>query len=156
MSTIVPVTFQGEPVEYVIDGELVPVVAGFDQTGKLHMMRDAHDRRLARIPASECDHAGATWSSSLALICLRCGAPLFLPPRLLAHLPADVLNRMHEIWIAAGWPEWTSDAECTRNHWWTNECWHIVEHPLFAALGGIPVRRDRRSHYNAACIAQEQ
>lgn len=98
---------------------------------------------LARetVPPEQCDHTGYSYSANIALRCGKCGSPLFVPGRFLARRPAAEIARMHQLWRAAGWPEWHNGA------WLLNEHWTLVQHPLFTALGGLPVREDRLALY---------
>jgi len=143
MDTITATIIDHEPVEFLIDGFNIPVVVGFGPNGELQTAADLARRQ--RIDPAGCDHAGSTWSSNLAMRCPRCGAAMFLPPRLLAYLPAATISAMDLLWSAAGWPEWYGQA-------WSilPEHWTIVEHPLFAHCGGIPVRHDRTEKYHEA------
>lgn len=120
-----------EPVEFEFDGVVIPVVVGFNRDGSFQTAADLAAR--ARVDPATCDHAGASWSSNLAMRCQRCGSPMFLPPRLLAYLPAETIAAMDELWIAAGWPDWRGEA------WHVNDHWTLHQHPLFDHVGGIPV-----------------
>jgi hypothetical protein len=56
---------------------------------------------------------------------------------------------MHELWCAAGWPEWISSNGA--GHWnAATEYWRIIAHPLFTVTGGIAVRNDRAELFVAA------
>lgn len=120
-----------EPVEFESDGIVIPVVVGFSRDGSVVTAADLAAR--ARVDPAKCDHAGASWSSNLAMRCQKCGSPMFLPPRLLAYLPAVTIAAMDVLWSAAGWPEWRGEA------WHINEHWTLHQHPLFDHVGGIPV-----------------
>lgn len=87
---------------------------------------------------SACDHAGAGWSDNIELRCARCGAQMFLPPRVLANLPAETIEEMYRLWRLAGWPSYSG-----RRWHYDAERWTLLDHPLFVALGGLPVRLDR-------------
>jgi hypothetical protein len=139
-----------EPVEFIFDqaelgqAELssvtIPVVVGFNPDGTFQTAADLARRQ--RIDPADCDHAGATWSSNIALRCPKCGSPMFLPPRLLARLHGSVIAAMDAIWSAAGWPEWHGES-------WSiiPDKWTIMSHPLFDHCDGIPVRNDRLEQY---------
>ncbi|MBN1954826.1 MAG: hypothetical protein JW900_07225 [Anaerolineae bacterium] len=120
------------------DHLVAPLAQAFDPHG--HVIRVAPDRTPAK-----CDHAGAVYSCQLDMGCPRCGARMFLPPRFLANLEADVIEAMHNCWGDAGWP-WYSGGR------WTTvggiqpdgtATWTVLPHPLFAMVGGIPVRHDK-------------
>ena len=130
-NTITAKFVEHEPVEFEIDGIVIPVVVGFNRDGSFQTAADLAAR--ARVSPATCDHAGASWSSNLAMRCPKCGMPMFLPPRLLAYLPAETIAAMDVLWSAAGWPEWRGEA------WHVNELWTLHQHPLFAHVGGIPV-----------------
>lgn len=132
-----------EPVEFVIDGITIPVVVGFNRDGTFQTERELANKRQ-RVDPADCNHACASWSTNISTYCPDCGAAMFLPPRLLAYLPGDVLAEMDELWSAAGWPEWHGES------WHVNDYWRIVEHPLFDHCGGLPVRIDREFHYAEA------
>lgn len=145
MSTITIKFVDDEPEELNINNQTVPIIIGLDTHGAL-TAADLAQRQLTN-PA-DCDHAGSRWSDNLALRCPRCGAPLFLPPRLLAQLNASTLTAMHALWVAAGWPLWRGETWAA----WP-EHWTIEPHPLFAHTGGIAVRNDRLDQFRA--VAQE-
>jgi hypothetical protein len=86
----------------------------------------------------DCDHAGQMWSSDLDVCCRHCGAPLFLPPSVLAHMPIETINSMCALWCAAGYPPFLAGRWLIEADYWT-----ILEHPLFAHLGGLPWSNDR-------------
>ena len=136
--TVTAVDGDGQPAEFVVGDRTIPVVVGWGPDGSLITLRDLGLRQLRDSVA--CDHKGVTWSSELAMQCPHCGAEMFLPPRLLAYLPASSITAMHALWAAAGWPAWRWD----NTGWRTNERWAIMEQPLFAHCGGIAVRHDRR------------
>jgi len=116
----------------------VPLVVAFDRHGKpVDLVGD--------ITPENCDHKGATWSSNLDMRCPRCGSRLFLPPRLLAYLPEEVIEVMHALWAASGWPEFHGGSDPGWSI--TPEHWTLTEHPLFAHVGGLPVRTDRAEVY---------
>ena len=129
-----------EAVEFVMATNVIPVVVGFNPDGSFLTARELVQRAL--IAPSHCDHAGATWSSNLAMRCPQCGSSMFLPPKYLAHRPAATISAMDLLWSAAGWPEWGTDA-------WRilPERWTIEAQPLFDHCGGLPVREDRRVQY---------
>ena len=114
----------------------VPIVTAFDRDGKPVPLR-------GDLEPEQCDHAGASYSASLALRCPRCGIPMFLPPRKLAHLPGDIVDVMHDLWAAAGWPEWWRDGWHYKPEYWT-----MTEHVLFP--DGLPVCNGRLSLWQLA------
>jgi hypothetical protein len=119
----------------------VPLVVAFDRHGKPADL-------VGDVEPEKCNHAGATWSSCLDLRCPRCGSRLFLPPRLLAYLAEDVIERMHAAWCAAGWPEFRGGG----NPGWRilPDKWTICDDlPDFDHIGGLPVRHDRLATFQA-------
>lgn len=135
-----------EEVEFVIDDTVIPLVVGFNADRSCQTGRDLAERSR-RDPAT-CDHTGANWSPCLDMRCPRCGATLFLPPRLLAQLPAATLAAMDVLWSAAGWPAWRGDG------WLSNPEHSTIEQvALFTHCGGIPVRHDRRQKFLDALLA---
>jgi hypothetical protein len=145
-NTITAVVIDHEPVEFRFDGAVIPVVVGFNPDGTFQTAADLARRQ--RSDPGACDHAGATWSSNLAMRCPRCGAAMFLPPRLLAYLPAATISAMNLLWSAAGWPAWSGES-------WSiiPAKWNIMEHPLFVHCGGLPVRHDRTEKYYDALVS---
>jgi len=124
MDTITVRTAEGQDLD-------IPVVVAFAAPGRPADL-------VGDVEPENCDHKGATWSSCFDLRCPRCGSRLFVPPRFLAHRPEDEVKAMHSTWVKAGWPEWS------QNRWSIIPAkWTIVNHPLFAALGGLAVRNDR-------------
>lgn len=125
------------------DGQAVsiPVVHAFGPDGKPAEL-------IGDIEPQNCDHAGACWSSNLDMRCPRCGSRMFLPARILARLPATIIERMHALWCAAGWPEWHRDG------WSLNQYWRVIQHPLFTLTGGLAVRDDRLANYILAADDQ--
>ena len=117
----------------------VPLVVAFGPNGK------PVDLAGDRAP-EDCDHHDAIWSSCFDMRCPRCGSRLFLPSRFLAHLAEDDNERMYDLWCAAGWPS------ATGGKWHVGDDWTLIEHALFAALGGLPVRNDRAEYF--ASVAQ--
>lgn len=108
--------------------EKTPLVVAFGPDGKPVDL-------LGDIEPEHCDHASATWSSCFDMRCARCGARLFMPPAKLAYRADDVIEAMHAAWVAAGWPSWVN------GHWSIiPERWQLTAHPLFAHVGGLPVR----------------
>lgn len=109
----------------------VPVVKAFGPDGKpVDLVGDREPEH--------CDHAGACWSDCLDMRCPRCGARLFLPPRHLAGRSEEVLETMYELWVRAGWPQFSG------GEWFIlPEYWTIIPHPLFAHVGGLAVDRER-------------
>ena len=91
-----------------------------------------------------CDHTGQRWSDCLDLRCVRCGARLFMPGRFLALRSAEVIEIMHSSWVRAGWPSMSGGSWCIRSDMWT-----VLQHPLFAHVGGLPVRNDRLADFAA-------
>ena len=144
-NTINAVVIDHEPVEFLIDGITIPVVVGFNSDGSFQTA--AALARTQRIDPIDCDHAGATWSSNLAMRCPKCGSAMFLPPRLLAYLPAAIIQAMDLLWSAAGWAEWRGES-------WSiiPDKWKIEQHPLFDHCGGLAVRNDRREEYYDALL----
>lgn len=148
MDTITAMVIDHEPVEFRIDhAELgsatIPVVVGFNADGNFQTAADLARRQ--RIDPVDCNHTGATWSSNLDMRCPHCGSAMFLPPRLLAHLPAFAIWAMNLLWSAAGWPEWRGDA-------WSiiPDKWDLRSHSLFDYIGGLPVRHDRQWNFAEA------
>jgi hypothetical protein len=127
-----------------IDGVPVPIVTAFVNGGPVPLIGDTI--------ASACDHHGATWSSDFDLRCPLCGVRLFLPPRLLAHRPEQVIEQMAALWHAAGCPSWYGD------HWGiTPGYWTIIPVRHFAMTGGLPVLNERVASIRedvAAVLAQ--
>jgi hypothetical protein len=118
----------------------IPVVAALGPDGKpMELVGD--------LAPEDCDHAGATWSDCIALRCPRCGSRLFLPPRLLARRPEHEIEAMYALWVRAGCPEFW-------NGQWSFAPAHqtMLPLPLFAALGGLPVRNDRLDSFAAECV----
>jgi DNA-directed RNA polymerase subunit RPC12/RpoP len=100
---------------------------------------------IGDVEPADCDHAGACWSSNLDMRCPRCGSRLFLPPRHLARRPEEIIDDMHRLWCAAGWPEFVG------GHWSiVPGGWTVIQHPLFAHVGGLPVRHDKLAGYTLA------
>jgi hypothetical protein len=145
-NTITAKVIAHEPVEFLVDDRTIPLVVGFNPDGSFQTAVELVQRAL--IAPSTCDHAGATWSPSLVMRCPKCGSSMFLPPKLLAHLPAATISAMDLLWSAAGWAEWGTDA-------WRipPEHWTIVEHPLFAHCCGLAVRNNRREQYYDALVS---
>ena len=147
-NTITATVIDHEPVEFIFDGAetfSLPVVVGWNPDGTYQTARALAERE--RLDPTACDHAGATWSPCLALRCPKCGSAMFLPPRLLAYLPAATISAMDLLWSASGWAEWGTDAwRIDPNHW------HIVDHHLFEQCGGLPVREDRGVQYYDALV----
>lgn len=139
MDTITATVINHEPVEFDFGGVIIPVVVGFNRDGTFQTARELAARQ--RIDPATCNHAGASWSSNLAMCCPKCGAEMFLPPRLLAYLSAETIAIMDELWSAAGWPEWHGES------WSINEHWTLQQLPLFDHCGGIPVRDDCKDRF---------
>jgi hypothetical protein len=121
-------------------------------TAQVAQAMDAHGRPAPianDTRATDCDHAGETWSQDFDLRCTRCGSRLFLPASRLAHRTARDIERMYLLWRAAGWPQWWNDA-------WDSD-YPRVAHPLFAAFAGIPVAPDCEDAFEelAACYEQQ-
>lgn len=146
-NTITAKIIDYEPVEFEISGVVIPVVVGFNRDGSFQTAADLARRQ--RIDPATCDHAGAAWSSNLAMRCPKCGAPMFLPPRLLAYLSAETIAAMDELWSAAGWPEWRGEG------WSANEHWTLQQHRLFDHCGGIPVGNGYETRFADAAITAE-
>jgi hypothetical protein len=137
-----------EEVEFVMDERIIPIVVGWAADGTPQTARALAEREL--LDPAACDHAGATWSPCLDLRCPRCGAALFLPPRFLAQRNRATLAAMRLLWHAAGWPEFRGGDQ---PHWLaTGAQWTVWAHPLFAEVGGLPVRSDRTEKYLAALL----
>lgn len=125
-----------------IDGMTLSVVAALGPDGQpVYLQND--------LQPEECDHVGQSSSGSLALYCARCGVRLFVPRHFLANLPAATIERMHELWRAAGYPEWLGGGWAI-----TPSYWQIVDHPLFAALGGLPVLHTAMDRFHVAWTQQ--
>jgi hypothetical protein len=121
------------------DGRMIetPLVVAFGPNGKPAEL-------IGDMEAENCDHAGAAWSSSMALYCRRCGARMFLPARILAGLPDYEIEVMYREWQRAGWPEWAPEG------WHVcPDAWTVIAHPLFAGVGGLAVRNDRLDNFPA-------
>jgi hypothetical protein len=145
-TTITANILTAEPVEFIVSDDpalTIPVVVGWNPDGSMITARDLAAR--PRLEPEQCNHAGATWSANLELRCPRCRQPLFLPPPLLAYLPASTITAMDILWSAAGWPEWG-----TEDWWFLPEHWTLTAHPLFAHCGGIPVRHDHLQQFQDA------
>lgn len=138
-----------EPVEFLIDSFTIPVVVGFNADGTFLTAGDLAKRQ--RLDPAICNHAGATWSSNLAICCPQCGSAMFLPPRLLSYLPAATISAMDLLWSAAGWPEWLGES-------WNiiPEHWTIMQLPLFDHCGGLPVRTGRLTKFEAALFSLDE
>jgi hypothetical protein len=119
----------------LIQGTAVPIAPALDAGG--HPVDLIGD-----IESWGCDHKGQMWSDCLDLRCVRCGARLFMPGRFLALRSAEVIETMHAAWVRAGWPGMTGGAWCIRSDMWT-----ILQDPLFAHVGGLPVRNDRLADF---------
>jgi DNA-directed RNA polymerase subunit RPC12/RpoP len=108
----------------------VPLAINFTHDGVVTQMGN-------RDP-EQCDHAGESWSSELGVRCTQCGVRLFAAPRVLAFKPHAVVEKMYRVWQAAGWPVldgWL--------HSYIGDRWILIEHPLFAHIPGILVRKDK-------------
>ena len=112
----------------------IPVAVAFGADGKPTDL-------IGDVEPEYCDHAGETWSSCFDLRCIRCGSWLFLPGCFLAQREEDVIERMHALWVAAGWPEFHGGS----NPGWSiiPDKWTVIDEPAFAHVGGLPVRNDR-------------
>lgn len=118
----------------------MPLAQALDASGQPAAMR----RDTA---PEDCDHAGQTWSQDLAMRCTRCGIHLFLPPRVLAHVPGPTANHMYQLWRAAGWPEFWDGA-------WVGTVPRVAI-PAFDHIGGIPVTPERRAGFDALAATFE-
>ena len=121
----------------ITDGQTfeVPVVVAFDRSGKPADL-------VGDVQPEDCNHAGARWSSSLVMRCPRCGSRLFLPPKLLAYLSENTIERMHSAWCGAGWPEFRGGI--TPGWSIIPDKWTVVDDlPDFDHVGGLPVRCDK-------------
>lgn len=119
----------------------IPFVVAFGPDGKPADL-------VGDLAPEACNHAGATWSSNLDLRCPRCGSRLFLPGRLLAYLPEDVIERMHAAWCAAGWPEFRGG----EHPGWCilPDKWMMCDDlPDWDHIGGLPVRCDKLATFQA-------
>jgi len=142
--TISATIIDHEPVEIILDGRPISIRVGSEQEGAALTAREWGQRaRSRRISPADCAHTGAGWSGTFAVHCPRCGSALFLPPTLLAHLPASTITAMEFLWSAAGWPEWAPDGG------WAvmPDAWSIYAHPLFERCGGIAVRNTMNWRY---------
>jgi hypothetical protein len=61
-----------------------------------------------------------------------------MPGRFLTLRSAEVIEEMHGAWVRAGWPAMAGGKWCYRTDQWT-----LLQDPLFAHVGGLPVRNDR-------------
>lgn len=113
----------------------LPVAWAFDAQGNPVPMQ------IDRSPLN-CGHEGSQYSSNLDVRCPRCGAPMFLPATVLANIDRATIDEMDRIWSDAGWPEYR------RGEWATVPThWTYQSHPLFANVGGIPVRTDKLAQW---------
>lgn len=127
-------------------GRAVPIIAGMDHGQP--MTAEVLQARQLR-PPETCGHARATWSHDVVCLCPECGQDMFLPPSLLALLPADELTAMRELWSAAGWPRWNH----YRLAWeYDPQFWIIRQHPLYDRFGGIPVRHGREEIFDEVTL----
>lgn len=134
METITLRTSDGQDVK-------IPIAHAFGPDGKPAEL-------IGDIEPQNCDHAGACWSSCLDMRCTRCGSRLFIPPRHLARRPEEIIEDMHRLWCAAGWPEFVGGKD---GHWSiVPGKWTVIQHPLFAHVGGLPVRHDKLAGYTLA------
>lgn len=140
METYITFDGAGEPVEIIFDDQAIPVVTGMTADGVMHTAQTTTGHVP---PLGCCTHSGALWSDNLLLRCPACRAPMFVPPRFLAGRPRWQIEMMYDLWNAAGWPPWDGD------HWRVDHrrTWTLTDHPAFAELGGLPVRRDRHALY---------
>jgi DNA-directed RNA polymerase subunit RPC12/RpoP len=112
----------------------IPLAVNFNRDG---IVVDVGNR-----DPEQCDHANESWSSDLGVRCTQCGVRLFAAPRVLEFRSWEVINEMHRIWQSAGWPildGWPSG--------YIGDRWILIEHPLFAHIQGIPVRKDKLSAF---------
>lgn len=90
-----------------------------------------------------CAHSGQAYSSDFEARCACCGAALFLPPSILAGLPADTIDGMHAEWKRGGCAPWLN------GHWSiVPEYWLLFDVPGFAACGGLAVLRRRADSFS--------
>jgi hypothetical protein len=117
---------------HLIDGQEMelPLVVAFTADGEPADL-------VGDVAPEHCDHKGATWSDCFDLRCPRCGSRLFLPASKLAHRPEAEIEKMHVLWVGAGWPSWSSGG------WRVPDGWTLHSHPFFVTVGGLPVRNDR-------------
>lgn len=87
-----------------------------------------------------CNHDGQTWSSDLGMRCTACGVRLFASPGVLAYRSRATVDAMYQVWQAAGWPHLSVPRF---GRIWIADNWTLLQHPLFAHIGGIPVRADK-------------
>lgn len=126
------------------DGLTVPIVVALTPTGRPVPL-------AGDVEPAECSHLGATWSSDLDLRCSSCGAPMFLPPRLLARKTADELVSMYGLWRAAGCPPWYPQALNFPAGWGiVPQYWRVTEVAGFGSLGGLPVQLSRLDRFELA------
>lgn len=119
----------------------VPVAIGFTERGPVFVV-GAPASGGERVQPEACDHAGYSWSQDLVMRCGRCGAPMVLPSRMIAHKTVDEIREMERAWGLAGEPDWMLEREGAgfRLVWAVPNEWVRVAHPLFAEFGGLPVR----------------
>jgi len=116
-----------------------PIVNAFGLDGKPTEL-------IGDIEPQDCDHAGACWSSDLDMRCPRCGSRLFLPPRCLARRDTETVEAMYAAWVRAGWPHFmNSEARWSGIH---GPHWTLINHPLFAQVGGLAVRNDHLNDFS--------
>jgi len=115
-------------------GREIPIAAALNRDGRPIPV-------IGDLAPSQCNHAGATWSDNLALRCPRCRAPMFLPPRFLAHKTEDRIAAMYDLWRAAGCPPWYGrSVDHPEGHWGiVPRFWRIAQAQGFDDLGGLPV-----------------
>jgi len=124
---------------------MIPIVVNFRRDGTFVMATGDRD-------PDQCDHDGECWSSDLVVRCSQCGVRLFAPPHVLAYKSSLVVEEMYQLWQAAGWP-------CLFVSWfgrlWVGDGWHLVQHPLFDHIDGLPVRHDKLAAFKRSQLAEK-
>lgn len=103
----------------------------------VNFTRDGVVTRVGNREPELCAHAGESWSTTMGVRCSQCGCRLFAAPSVLAFQRSDVVESMYRVWQDAGWPVLNGWPYCASDNW------VVINHPLFAHIGGIPVRRDK-------------
>lgn len=102
------------------------------------------------VTPEQCDHAGQTWSTDLGMRCTKCGVRLFAHLAILAYRSKDVVDEMHRLWQAAGYPHLS--VMRIPGQAWVADGWTLVQHPLFAHIGGLPVRNDQLAEFRKIVV----
>lgn len=113
---------------------MIPIVVSFRRDG-------IPVTEVGDLEPATCNHAGETWSSDLSMRCTQCGVRLFASPEVLAYRSAAVVEQMYKMWQAAGWPHLY--VPLFGRVMWITDNWELIQHPLFAHIGGLSVRRDK-------------